>query len=103
MKPAEIAFQFLKRGMRYRLSISSFAALAFLANDGESTALQIMKALGLSAGTRNRVSVLDNHLENGLISRRFVAKMKGGGAFLYSVTPKGLRVLGFKVSNREVL
>jgi DNA-binding MarR family transcriptional regulator len=103
MKAAEIAFKFLKRGMRQRLSISSFAALAYLAANGERTTLQIIQALGLSEGSRNRGSVLDRHVENGLISRRFLSKMKGGGGFLYSVTPKGLRVLGLKQSNEEVL
>lgn len=103
MKASEIAFKFLKRGMRHRLSISSFAALAYLASNGERSALEIIQALGLSAGTRNRVSVLDRHVAEGLISRRFLAKMKGGGGFLYSVTPKGLRVLGLKHSNGEVL
>lgn len=101
MTAAEIAFQFLKRGMRQRLSISSFAVLAYLAGNNDQEARQIIRALGLSECTRNRVSVLDKHLEEGLITRRFLAKKKGGGRFLYSITPKGLRVLGLKPATKD--
>ena len=92
MQAAEIAFSFLKRGLKNGLCLSRFAALAYLAANGERDRLQILLALGLSQSSRNSGSVVEKLVALRLLSRR----MGEGGKYLYSVTPDGLRVLGLK-------
>jgi DNA-binding MarR family transcriptional regulator len=99
MQASEIAFKFLKRGLKNGLCLSRFATLAYLAANGERDRLEILDALGMSKSSRNSGSVVEKLVTLGLLSRRMVE----GGKFLYSVTPDGLRVLGLKHSNEKVL
>jgi hypothetical protein len=92
MQAAEIAFSFLKRGLKNGLCLSRFAALAYLAANGERDRVEILLALGLSQSSRNSGSVVEKLVALRLLSRRMVE----GGKYLYSVTPDGLRVLGLK-------
>lgn len=94
MQASEIAFLFLKRGLKNGLCLSRFATLAYLAAHGEKNRLEILSALGLSQSSRNSGSVVEKLVDLGLLSRRMVE----GGKFLYAVTPNGLRVLGFKTA-----
>jgi DNA-binding MarR family transcriptional regulator len=98
MQAAEIAFSFLKRGLKNGLCLSRFAALAYLAANGERCSAEIIQALGLNESSRNRSSVMDKMVTLGLLSRRFSETNLGGRGWLYSATAEGLRVLGLKAS-----
>lgn len=100
MSAAEIAFAFLVRGLKNDLCLSQYAALAWLAANGESDRLTIMRGIGRNV-TNNRDSVLRPLVGRGLVTQRVLTPEKGHEKFLHSITPAGLRVLGIRAESKE--
>jgi hypothetical protein len=102
MTAAEIAFSFLLRGIKLDLCLTQFAALCWLAANGEHDRGAIMRATGLSMSTRNSDAIVGKLVALGLVTQRLltVPGVGGRGKFLHDITPKGLRALGLPVTSK---
>lgn len=95
MTAAQIAHTFLMRGLKAGLSLSQFAAIAWLAANESGDRIAILTGIGLTVSSTNGHSVLSRLVDLRLARKESVPTAHGGHAkLIYTITADGRRLLG---------